>query len=430
MAVAIRVWVGAGAALVALGAAVSVPVRAAEAIVGRPLPAWQKGMLDIHQINTGLGDAALLVLPDGTTWLLDAGAVQGRPRAVHYDAPPRPNGARRGGEWIVRYIRAMHPQGMQAVLDYAMLTHFHDDHMGTLTKDAPRAKSGDYQLTGITDVGEQIPVRELLDRGTPDYAFPQPVKGPMMDNYRSFLRWQTEQRGLQVRRFEAGRNDQIVLRHAPKDYPQFEVRNIAANGAVWTGTGTEARSAFPADDLPSENNCSLAFRLRYGRFVYFNGGDMSGEAPAAKPWRDMEAAVAKVVGPVDVHALNHHGTKDAVNAFFLGALQPRVHIASVYACSQPAPDVMRRMLSEAIYPGPRDIFLTNTTWEGRRMNMDALFGEKDAAWLETRIAEATGGPGHVVVRVAAGGDSYRVFVLDDASEILAVKSVHGPYPSR
>ena len=74
---------------------------AAEPRVGSALPAWQPGMLDIHQINTGQGDSALFIFPDATTLLLDAGAVQGRPRAASYDSPPRPNHSRRAGEWIV-----------------------------------------------------------------------------------------------------------------------------------------------------------------------------------------------------------------------------------------------------------------------------------------------------------------------------------------
>ena len=37
------------------------------------LPEWQPGFLDIHHINTGRGDAAFMVFPDGTTFLVDAG---------------------------------------------------------------------------------------------------------------------------------------------------------------------------------------------------------------------------------------------------------------------------------------------------------------------------------------------------------------------
>jgi len=36
-------------------------------------PPWTQGHLDIHQISTGRGNAALVILPDGTTLLVDAG---------------------------------------------------------------------------------------------------------------------------------------------------------------------------------------------------------------------------------------------------------------------------------------------------------------------------------------------------------------------
>src|SRR5699024_10446593 len=52
---------------------ISTALSAAESIaVGKPLPAWKRGMLDIHQINTGTGDSGFYIFPDGTTMLLDA----------------------------------------------------------------------------------------------------------------------------------------------------------------------------------------------------------------------------------------------------------------------------------------------------------------------------------------------------------------------
>ena len=408
--------------------------RAAEVVVGQPLPAWQRGELDIHQINTGTGDAAFFILPDGTTFLLDAGAVnRTAERAPHYDAPPRPDATRRPGQWIAHYIKTHHPEGERGRLDYAALTHFHGDHMGTLMPESPPsvAAAGAYRLTGITDVGDEVRIATLLDRGWPDYTFPAPSGGAMMANYRAFLKWQAEHRGLQGVRFEAGRADQIVLRRAPRDFPGFEVRNIAANGRVWTGGGTATRNRFPPGILPVENNCSLAFRLTYGAFTYFNGGDMAGFIGANAPaWSEMESAVAWVTGPVDVHALNHHGTQDAVNAFFLSVLRPRVHILSTYASSQPSPDVMRRMLSERIYPGPRDIFMTNSEWPGRREHMVKLFGEPETVWLQEKIAQVAARQGHVIVRVEPGGARYRIFVLDDGVATGRVRSVHGPYAAR
>lgn len=407
-------------------------VVAASAVAGKPLPRWERGLLDIHQINTGTGDAALFILPDGTTFLLDAGAVNRTgERAPRYDAPQRPDPSRRPGQTIARYVQRVHPDGTGGALDYAVLTHFHGDHMGTVMPDSPRSPGGGYKLSGITDVGDEVKIRTLLDRDWPHYKYPAPSGGEMMLNYRAFLKWQTENRGLQVARFEAGRADQIVLRRSPRDFPGFEVRNIAANGYVWTGSGTSARNRFPEGMLPVENNCSLAFRLTYGAFIYFNGGDMAGFLGANAPaWTEMESAVAWVTGPVDVHALNHHGTSDAANAFFLSVLQPRVHIQSTYASSQPGPDVMRRMLSERVYPGPREIFMTNGMWPGRREHMVKLFGETETVWLLERMARNATTQGHVLVRVAPGGYHYQVILLDDANESGHVLSVHGPYPSR
>jgi hypothetical protein len=364
--------------------------------------------------------------------LFDAGAVNRTgERDPGYDAPQRPDTSVRAGQTIARYIQRVHPEGQRGQLDYAAISHFHGDHMGTLMPDSPTAASGAYRLTGIIDVGDVIPIRTMLDRGWPDYAYPAPSGAPMMANYRAFLKWQSEHRGLKVERFEPGRADQIVLRKEARAFPTFQFQNIAANGYVWTGAGKTARNRFPENMLPSENNCSLAFRMSYGAFAYFNGGDMAGFlAPSAQAWNEMESAVAWVTGPVDVHDLNHHGTPDGANVFFLSVLRPRVHLLSTYASSQPGPDLLRRLLSERIYPGPRDVFMTNFMWPGRREHMVKLYGEAETVWLLETLGKAAGTQGHVIVRVDSGGASYRVIVVDDSRENGAVLSIHGPYESR
>jgi beta-lactamase superfamily II metal-dependent hydrolase len=420
-------------ALVWLLSLVHVIIFAAQPpVVGQPLPRWERGTLDIHQINTGTGDAGFYIFPDGTTMLLDAsGTNRTGQRPPNYDAPLRPDMSQRAGQWVARYIRRVHPEDERGELDYAALTHFHGDHMGTLLPESPMAASGAYRLTGITDVGDVVRIRTMLDRGWPDYSFPAPSGSPMMHNYRAFLKWQAEHRGLKGERFQPGRADQIVLRRDPQAYPSFEVRNIAANGHVWTGSGHAVRNRFPDGMVPSENNCSLAFRLSYGAFAYFNGGDMAGFLPpSAQAWNEMESAVAWVTGPVDVHDLNHHGTPDGANTFFLSVLRPRIHLLSTYAASQPGPDLLRRLLSERIYPGPRDVFMTNGMWPGRRANMVKLYGEAETDWLEGQFKEMAATQGHVVVRVDAGGGTYRVIVVDDSTPDGAVLSVHGPYQSR
>ncbi len=402
------------AAVAVLAAALAVNAQNA----GDVLPGWSPGTLDIHHISTGRGNATFFVLPDGTTMLVDAGALSGKsPRYT----PPRPDASRTPGEWITRYIRAV--AGDSAALDYAMLTHFHSDHMGQISQAAPSSKLGPYKLSGITEVAETIPIRKMLDRGWPDYRYPAPLDGADMTNYRTFLKAQAERNGMKVERFQPGRKDQISLVRDAGKYPAFEIRNLVANGEVWTGLGTETRQHFPpldtvaAGDRPSENMCSAGFRLSYGRFDYYTAGDIPGIPFEGFPeWHDVETPVAKAVGPVEVAVMNHHGYIDSENAFFIGALRPRAWILFVWDSAHPTARVYSRLRSTRIYPGPRDIFANNMHEANKTVvaGLDKLTSER----------------GHIVVRVAPGGSSYRILTLDDAAETYKITSIHGPYECR
>lgn len=397
----------------------SIPGKAQQA--GKVFPTWQKGTLDIHHINTGKGDAAFFILPDGTTMLVDAGSHSRPPGPRETDA--RPDDSRSPGEWIARYIDHMLEGFHEKRINYALLTHFDTDHMGGLTPEAKNSERGDYKLTGITDVGERIPIDKMIDRAWPDYNWPKPLTSEHIANYRKFLDWQIANRGLEVERFQVGRNDQIVLLKSPSEYPGFEIRNIVADGVVWTGVGTNIRNHFPPvetvpDDLPTENMSSLAIRLSYGRFDYFTGGDLLGIPPAGSPaWRDIETPVAPVVGPVDVNVLNHHGFIDAENAFFIQTLRPRVNIIQTWVASQPAPGTLSRLQSSRLYPGPRDFFATNMKEETRIV-------------LGSAIEKFKSQQGHIVIRVQPGGDTYFIYILDDSAESFKITAVYGPYESR
>jgi len=388
------------------------------------LPAWQEGEMDIHHINTGMGNATFLILPDGTTLLVDAGALDPtEPRTQSArNTKAKPNAERQPGEWIARYIRKVAPT---PVVDYALITHFHDDHMGTPTSISKKSEQNKYALAGITEVAEFVPVKKIIDRGWPDYAYPLGSKDIMVRNYRSFLDWQVKYKGLRVEASVPGRNDQIVLLRDPQKYKNtFEVRNISANGEIWTGVGNVTRKHFPdlkdlkPEQYPTENMCSIATRVSYGKFDYFTGGDTPGVLqPGVPAWHDVETPVAKVVGPVDVHILDHHGNRDSQNDFLLESLRPRVLVIPVWSSDHPGHDVLDRIFSQRIYPGERDVFATDML-EANKL----VIGE-----MLNRLKSDSG---HVVIRVANGGDSYRVFVLDDRDEQLKVKSVHGPYTSR
>jgi beta-lactamase superfamily II metal-dependent hydrolase len=380
------------------------------------LPPWTPGTLDIHQISTGVGNSALVVFPDGTTLLVDAGDASGSPANVR-----RPDDTRGAGEWIARYARHTLQHDANPAIDYALITHLHGDHMGRITPDSPTGRHG-YKLSGLSEVAEFIPIRRVLDRGWPDYVYPSEV--PYIEEYRKFLFWQSENGSLGVERFEAGRSDQIALVRDAARYRNVEVRNIVVNGEVWTGVGTATRSLFPplqtlqADDYPPENSCSAAIRISYGPFTFYTGGDLTGEPqPGGPPWTDVETAIAPIVGAVDVAVLNHHGMWDASNETFLRALRPRVIVIPASNPPHPDHDTAIRITSTRIYPGPHDIFAT-----GVLPATQTVVGASLRQFTSTR--------GHVVVRVAPGGASYRVFVLDDTTESFAITGVFGPYQSQ
>lgn len=393
-----------------------------EAGPGGTLPAWREGELDIHHINTGRGEAQLLILPDGSSVLVD---MSGRTNEqAPFSLPTRPDASRAPGEWVARYVRRVVP-GKAKGLDYAVISHFHGDHMGTIDADSPLSAKG-YRLSGITQVAESVPIAKVIDRGWPGYDYPAPLHGTTMDNYRRFLDWQVRNRGMKVERFQPGRKDQIVPVHDAEAYPGFEIRNLYANGVLWTGEGESVRALFPSAErmagqgAPGENKLSIAFRVRYGGFDYYTGGDLSSVdeeiafAPAA--WKNVEPEVARACGPVDAMKANHHGSWDANSIPFLAALQPRVIVIATRADGHPAVNAYKRMTSQAVWPGQRDIFITHLS----DATAKTTYGANAAASTQ----------GHVVIRVEKGGAHYRVFVLDDADEAMKIKAVSGPYASR
>lgn len=385
-----------------------------EATLGAPLPAWTPGMLDIHQIATGRGNSALMIMPDGTTLLVDAGAAgDGIP-----ETDPHPDASRPPGAWIVRYLQRHLPKGA-ASLDYALITHFHADHMGQLRASSPLASDGTYRLSGITEVGDAIPIHRMLDRAWPGYSYLAPADETMA-NYRRFLVAQ-QKRGMTVERFKPGLNTQIVLRRDAAKYPEFEIQNVIANGEMWTGSGTATRQLFPPldtltpADRPNENMCSLGFRLRYGQFRYFTGGDLPGTPdPGFPAWHGIEAAIAPVIGRVDVHVVNQHGSMGEEGEEFLRSLASAVLIVPSWAPSHPAPDVLKRIINSRFAPPKRLVFVTDL---------------RDAAKIVIgqRATQLAGPPGHIVVRVSPGGRSYRVFVLENHDEQDLIAAIQGPF---
>ncbi|MEE1145207.1 MAG: MBL fold metallo-hydrolase, partial [Bacteroidaceae bacterium] len=202
---------------------------------GTPYRGWKKGEMDIHHIYTGRGEANFYIFPDGTSMLIDTGDHL----ASVPMTDPKPNLSRRAGEWVSRYILRTNPSGNK--VDYLMVSHFHDDHMGSVTLDAPTTenRTPNYKLIGIAEVGEHIQFKHFIDRGYPEYNYPVPISDAHIKNYRNFAEWHKQKYGAEQVPFEVGALNQIALQKRPKKYASlFSIRNLAANGEVWNGNGT------------------------------------------------------------------------------------------------------------------------------------------------------------------------------------------------
>lgn len=408
------------------------------AIAGKPLPAWKEGYLDLHHINTGRGNAAYYVFPDGTTMLFDAGEEDPtEPRTLSArNSAIRPDSSKHPYEWIAYYISQVAP-AKNPQLDYAAISHFHEDHFGSWYNNAPASAHGGYVLTGITGVGELIPIHHLLDRGFPAYDYPVPFKMMLekmdagnskyektIDNYFAFIKAQ-QQRGYEVAKFKAGSKTQIALLHDASKFPGFYVQNVKANGDIWTGSDSGTAQHFPPVDTanpktwPDENPLSLVFTIHYGPFTYYSGGDCPGNVfYGDAPWRDVETPVARVVGEVDVATVDHHGNRDAANEFQIKTFKPSVWIEQVWSSDHPGQEVLIRLTTPYLYKGPRDLFATNML-EANKLVIGSLI---DKSYRSEQ--------GHIVVRVLPDGNDYYVIILDDSRSDIPVKKVFGPYRAK
>ena len=373
------------------------------------LPKWQEGYMDIHTIATGRGDATFIVMPDGTTLMIDAGDNGKKKDKQH------PDTTKRAGEWQAIYMKKVMEQipGNHGKVDYAMITHFHDDHMGAKREMLP-GKNG-YGLSGITLVGELIGYDKLIDRGYPDYDFPaKDVNGAnkgFMPEYHKFREYQMA-KGMKMEQFKAGTLNQFKMLYNPKKYKKiFEIRNLAANGQTWTGKGENAEIQYKGDPtLFDENVNSCAIRITYGKFRYYNGGDLSGgNWPSyASKERDMETPMAKVCGNVDVAKANHHGYYETCNGAFLNIVSPEVLIIDARSDNHPVPSTMKRMTDPLVWTKPAEFYITVDQARGK-------LGEE--LWSHFKPW------GHIVVRVYEGGHKYQVFVLDPDKLDYPVKYV-------
>ncbi len=271
-------------------AALAIAALAALGLCGSwALHAHRRGADDrlrITFLDVGQGDAAVLELPGGAVWLVDAG---GSPGAAGDDL----RAAARPGEIVARFLRTRRIDRV----DVAIVSHPHPDH-----------------YLGLLAVAAAMPIDELwiaAEDGADDAAF-TPVRA-----------W-LEATGTRVvhpplAAIEVG--DVIVRVLAPGYDPGDGVRAVAT-----------------ADPVRSVNDDSMVVALeRAGRRVLFTGDlEEEGEALLAASGAELASDVVKVP---------HHGSPTSSSAALVAATRPAYAVVSLGAGNRfgfPGPAVVAR----------------------------------------------------------------------------------------
>lgn len=395
------------------------------------IPAWEDGILEIHTISTGRGNCQYLIMPDGTTMMIDAGDFDGKAYDKKY-APMRcaPASTTTPAKIIAGYINNL-TGSFDKGIDYFLLTHFHTDHYGAVRDGLAIHPEGQYFLTGLTELAEYIPIKRIVDRAYPAYDYPVRLAGrrlnngtlldPSFENYLKFLDFQQQRHAVKIEGFEVGSDMQFKLLNDPAKYPSCKVRNIKVNDRLWTGRDDNYISLWTVDELLgsngkfSENPLSCAIVVEYGDFRYYAGGDNTGLLDQDHDtWCDLETPMAAIVGRVTAMSLNHHGNRDASNANFLNVLDPHIVLMQTWSSDHPGQEVSHRLISSNIGTRERELYMTS---------FDPLTGLGIGPWFEKKLTAANC---HIVIRVYPDS-SYETYVVDtqsDAPTVLHKSALH------
>ena len=119
---------------------------------------------------------------------------------------------------------------------------------------------------------------------------------------------------------------------------------------------------------------------------------------------------------ISVAVFNHHGYYDAEGPGYVRALHPRVFVILAWDSAHPTVSTLASVYSKTLYPGDRDVFATALKPELKITNK--------------RTDDFKSSNGHIVVRVAEDGASYRIFIVTNADESGRVIASFGPYASK
>ncbi len=387
----------------------------------RPVP----GELTVIQLQLPgvirLGEAAVLVGPDGTIVLMDVGnsshddEVRGMVRALNTS-------------WITPargFPRARAP----LEVDWIVISHFHADHVGALAdlmsggealtvtrgivhrgwvEVGASMNEGDYESACDYLRGEAPALDFPLCRGAPD--------APCDPGSFSGAHPATDCGGLFLGDLDDALDDALGEPSYLALGGGARMTFVAANGFVSDGASATPMAPFGHSDSNEENARSLVTVIEHGPFRYHWGGDLTGSGETTEP--DVESHLVAIAGArfygalgSDVVHAHHHVRETSNNATFVAATAPL--------------DGHSRNVIGGINGGhvgsPHGAVLA-------RFGDDGRLGE-GRIWI---TESASGGDSHpmlitadadVIVQTLGGGGGYRVQAARSTPESRAYPSV-------
>lgn len=245
--------------------------------------------LEIVFIDVEGGASTLIVTPAGQSLLIDAGY-----------------GGREGRD--PARIRAAAAEARIDRIDYLLVTHFHNDHVG-----------------GVPELASSIPIGTFVDYGSPMGSDRMAING-----FRAYEPVRAEKPHIQPRP-----GDRLPL-------DGIEATIVSAGGMLLSspldGSGRSNEACVGAEDHPedgTENFRSIGVMLQFGSFRFLALGDLSGNTLTRL------VCPKNLLGEASVYLVAHHGDYDTNVPALYAALRPRVAIMNNGPTKGGSPDAFK-----------------------------------------------------------------------------------------
>lgn len=329
------------------------------------------GALRVVALDVEGGSSTLYVTPQGHSLLVDTGWLFGQ------EAPPLEPGAPSSAQRILAAAKSL---GVTKI-DYLLITHYHNDHVG-----------------GLFDLISQIPIGVFVDHGPNRQTDPLGLSKERLAILPVAM----------YARYEAAIAGRPRIVMKPGDTITIDALKITAVDS----DGKVIGKALPGGGRPNplcatvlekpwvendENPRSLGFVASYGKVRILSLGDST--------WHmeNKMACPVGLLGPIDLLITTHHGSNASGSPAFLPTVTPTVAITANGATKGGDAEIFDLLRAQ---PSIKDIWQVHSGLRAPTKNPP-----------EDLIANPAGAPDHHLPIIAAVEASGRITVTNPRNQV-------------